>query len=424
MATLTRREVLAAGLAIGGTAASALAPWPARAATAPSARRFLFIYASGGWDPLCAFATHLEGPEVQAEPEATVAMAGSIPYVSHPRRPSVDRFFEQHHQSLAVVNGLHVPSVSHAVALRLMTTGNVSAAGGDWATRIAAAQAEDFLVPHLLVGGPGFFGEMGMFVARASTSSQLADLSSGQILLNSDLAVGMPAPTDSNAVDAWLAEQNQSRAQETAAQAQLVQGYGSSLERAEQLGALGAELSLSGGEAFTDQLRLGVDALALGLSRSVTLNHPERSALTRWDSHSNSHMQQSELFEDLFAHLLTLAQTLATTPGVQAPTLAEEVVVVVLSEMGRTPLLNSAGGKDHWPYTSALLFGPGVRGGQVLGGFDAGLVGQKLDPESGAVHSDGILAGQDTLGATLMELAGADPFDAGYQGPLLSALID
>lgn len=414
----TRREALIGGLALG---AAALSASPARAALDPSARRFLFIYTSGGWDPLCAFAP-LHGPGVHAEPEATLAMAGALPYVSHPQRPSVDRFFEQHHASLAVVNGLHVPSVSHAVALRLMTTGKVSGAGGDWPTRIAAAQAQDFLVPHLLVGGPGFFGDLGMYVARASSSTQLADLSSGAILAQSELPVDMPAPQDSQAVDAWLAQENAARSERSAAQARLAQGYASSLERAAALRGIDAELSLSGGDAFPEQLRLGINALATGLSRSVTLNHPERSALTRWDTHANSHMQQSELFEDLFAQLLGLAETLATTPGVQAPTLAEEVVVVVLSEMGRTPLLNSAGGKDHWPYTSALLFGPGVRGGQALGGFDQGLVGQRMDPESGAVDPEGALIGQDTLGATLLDLAGADPYEAGYQGPLLTAL--
>ena len=32
-------------------------------------------------------------------------------------------------------------------------------------------------------------------------------------------------------------------------------------------------------------------------------------------------------------------------------------MVVVVSEMSRTPVMNSDNGKDHWSYTSALLFG-------------------------------------------------------------------
>ena len=39
----------------------------------------------------------------------------------------------------------------------------------------------------------------------------------------------------------------------------------------------------------------------------------------------------------------------------------DELTVVVLSEMTRTPKFNVSGGKDPWPYTSALLLGHGLQ---------------------------------------------------------------
>ncbi|MBK8974404.1 MAG: DUF1501 domain-containing protein [Planctomycetes bacterium] len=52
--------------------------------------------------------------------------------------------------------------------------------------------------------------------------------------------------------------------------------------------------------------------------------------------------------------------------------LADAVTVLVASEFGRTPRLNPAGGRDHWPRAqSALLFGGGVRRGVVVGATDA-----------------------------------------------------
>ncbi|MGL4424166.1 MAG: DUF1501 domain-containing protein, partial [Gemmataceae bacterium] len=46
-------------------------------------------------------------------------------------------------------------------------------------------------------------------------------------------------------------------------------------------------------------------------------------------------------------------------------------LVLVAGEFGRTPHLNSQGGRDHWPgCQSILLFGGGVRGGQVVGRSD------------------------------------------------------
>ena len=43
-----------------------------------------------------------------------------------------------------------------------------------------------------------------------------------------------------------------------------------------------------------------------------------------------------------------------------------------MGEFGRTPKLNTAGGRDHWPRVfSVLLAGGGVPGGQVIGASDA-----------------------------------------------------
>ena len=46
-------------------------------------------------------------------------------------------------------------------------------------------------------------------------------------------------------------------------------------------------------------------------------------------------------------------------------------LVVYLTEFGRTPKINSNGGRDHWGYSGSIFYaGGGVRGGQVLGATD------------------------------------------------------
>jgi uncharacterized protein (DUF1501 family) len=48
--------------------------------------------------------------------------------------------------------------------------------------------------------------------------------------------------------------------------------------------------------------------------------------------------------------------------------LEQDVAVVVWGEMGRTPRINSGGGRDHWPAVGcALLAGGGLKTGQVIG---------------------------------------------------------
>ncbi len=49
----------------------------------------------------------------------------------------------------------------------------------------------------------------------------------------------------------------------------------------------------------------------------------------------------------------------------------DDVMVVVWGEFGRTPVVNSSGGRDHWPRVSpCLLAGGGLRCGQVIGSTD------------------------------------------------------
>ncbi len=48
--------------------------------------------------------------------------------------------------------------------------------------------------------------------------------------------------------------------------------------------------------------------------------------------------------------------------------LLENTFVVWLTDFGRTPIINSAAGRDHWSTASIATFaGAGVRGGQILG---------------------------------------------------------
>lgn len=50
----------------------------------------------------------------------------------------------------------------------------------------------------------------------------------------------------------------------------------------------------------------------------------------------------------------------------------ETTLVMIASEFGRTPRMNATGGRDHWPRASStLLFGAGLKLGEVVGKTDA-----------------------------------------------------
>jgi hypothetical protein len=80
--------------------------------------------------------------------------------------------------------------------------------------------------------------------------------------------------------------------------------------------------------------------------------------------------------------------------------LLRTTLVALLTDFGRTPVINKSAGRDHWPGVFSVLFaGAGIRGGQVLGASD----------RTGAAPREGRVGPKD-LAATLYHLLGIDPF--------------
>lgn len=96
----------------------------------------------------------------------------------------------------------------------------------------------------------------------------------------------------------------------------------------------------------------------------------------------------------------SLDQALAAlTDDLDERGMLEETLVVVMGEFGRTPKINTSGGRDHWPRVfSVALAGGGVRGGQVMGASDA--VGEQ-PRETPVTPSD--------IAATIYTLLGVSP---------------
>lgn len=60
--------------------------------------------------------------------------------------------------------------------------------------------------------------------------------------------------------------------------------------------------------------------------------------------------------------------------------LSDKILLIVTGEMGRTPRLNNNGGRDHYgELTPLLLFGGGLKTGQVIGQTDS-QAGRSIDP--------------------------------------------
>jgi hypothetical protein len=89
-----------------------------------------------------------------------------------------------------------------------------------------------------------------------------------------------------------------------------------------------------------------------------------------WDIHGSAPFSPIEAYRDLLGPMFDNAYA-TLLEDLQDRGLLEDTMVVATGEFGRTPKINPAGGRDHWPQCwSMALAGGGIRGGQVVGASD------------------------------------------------------
>lgn len=89
-----------------------------------------------------------------------------------------------------------------------------------------------------------------------------------------------------------------------------------------------------------------------------------------WDIHGSKPFSPISCYRDLIGPMFDNAYA-TLLEELSARGLLESTLVLAMGEFGRTPRVNPAGGRDHWPPCWTILFaGGGVRGGQVVGASD------------------------------------------------------
>jgi hypothetical protein len=113
-----------------------------------------------------------------------------------------------------------------------------------------------------------------------------------------------------------------------------------------------------------------------------------------WDTHANNFPHPRErLMPPTDQALASLLDDLASRG------LLKDTLVVCMGEFGRLPLINSHGGREHWPFVqSIVLAGAGIPGGSVYGSSD----------RIGAQPADKPVTPAELI-ATLLHLLGVRP---------------
>lgn len=409
-----RRSFLKLGLgaaALGGGALAGLCP-PRRALAGPENAnapcKLVIFLAYGGWDTTWALDPKPDAAEVDLVP-GDVQMFGDIPIWTHAERPAVSEFFSQWGSRSAVINGVAVESLAHETCSKMMLAGGLGSRP-DLAARVAASLGSERALPYLSFSSQAKIDGSEALAGAFGQTNQLMALSTpgygwprpGQT--EPDMGLQL-TPAEREAVAAHLDRRRASLRQETEASprsARMVDDYDHALRRARDLRSAANQGGVLADPAIFEDTEAPWDkvagAFAEGLSQCAIIQ-PDLF----WDTHAFN-ATQGQMHQDFFAGLNALMAALA------ARDLVDETVVLVASEMGRTPRHNADGGKDHWPWTSAMVVGQGVAGGRVYGSTNEWLQPSAVDLRTGALSEGGAdLHAEHVLHAVAKLVGVADP---------------
>ncbi len=376
--SISRRAFFTGGLAVAASA-GLVGLRHRRANAAPSKpRRVVLVFASGAWDP-----TYTIDPKPGVDgidgPSGELKNLGGLPILTEASRPNVEAFFAAHGSMTTVINGINIASVAHPQSSHRILSGVNDDTAPDVAALAAASHGADLAAPYLVLGRTAYSGPYAALSARTGSVNQLITLLDPLISFPVVGQQGLPLlPTSQE--EALIREHvlAQAAREQLGRPSKRLDDFISSLDRSDAIREIGQIGEIEFARSLDAQVSLAVEALERELCYSVQIESGG------FDTHENN-QQQGPLADNLYGGLKTLVDELIARPGSSGGKLIDETMVIVVSEMGRTPKLNAAMGKDHWPVTSALVIGGGIDGGRVLAGTTDNLDAAGVDLHTGAL---------------------------------------
>ena len=363
---------------------------------------YVVFNASGGWDT-----TYLMDPKGVGEinrlyKNGDIQTKGNLTYAPIAKHikggMSNKDFFEKYGNELLVVNGIDYSVNNHTPCARYMATGKLdSLRYPTFAALAAACKGPDQPIAFLTFGN---YSGTGNIVPM----SRVPYLQSLTQIANADHVHGNPAhpyhdDCALNAIEKALDRQFNERTKI----ARLPR-----VERAENM-LFAAQLnskalkrvaphvpkSLPKGR-LEQQAEIALCSFKAGVAVSANLN------IGQFDSHANNDQDQMKLIPEFLAgidYLVNRAEALG---------IRDKLVIIMQSEMGRTPHYNAGNGKDHWSIGSIMFMGAGIKGNRVIGKTDDGQFLKPVDPKTLNLSDKGIRIRPEHLHQSLRQLAGIE----------------
>lgn len=406
-------KVLGAGSALALTSQPMLRALADPQKGAPSDEFFVFIHQSGGWDitlwsdPRFAETKYVDpATTTRVDPAGMplwkdgtgVEGAGSSfsPITPDPKSklvfgPAIGDL-ARHWDKLCLFNGVAMSTVSHPDGTYFSSTGRHLAGGrpvvSSIDTVIAAELGLSQLIPSISVGFPT--AAIGRDLPQKALPVRVANL--GGVTKSITRSTKFETPEDRAAVTAVLSEEVAELATRSWDQTPWT-AFGL------QLTALGEILDPAKGfKAMFDPAELAkkypafpfsskpdgvkiqkdavvnaafaVEAMSRNVVRSVSFS------TSACDTHNTNYEDHGQILRETFDVIAALIDALAATPHPtkQGKKLLDHTHIMVTSDFCRTPTINLAGGRDHYPNNSTLIVSPKFQGNTLFGASDEQLL--------------------------------------------------
>jgi uncharacterized protein (DUF1501 family) len=391
-------------------------PLNADAATEPppyDGPYFVVFNASGGWDT-----TYLMDPKGVNQinrlyEEGDILTQGNhrfAPIAAHIEAGmSNEDFFGKYGSELMVLNGLDYSVNNHSPCSRYMATGKLdSLAYPTFAALVSACKGSEAPLAFLTFGQYSATGNL-VPMARVPYLNSLnklanADAVSGaaQHPYHDDFVIDRIERALKEQMEARVAEVRLPRVERAQSMLYAAQVNSKALKRVTP-----HVPKTSPKERLSQQADIALASFKAGVCVSANLS------IGQFDSHNNNDPDQMKLIPELLAgvdYLVTRAEDLQ---------IRDKLMIVMQSEMGRTPTYNKGNGKDHWSIGSIMFMGQGIQGNRVVGATDDQQFLIPINSNTLATDSDnGIRVRPEHIHLALRKFAGIGSHAFSKQFPL------
>jgi Protein of unknown function (DUF1501) len=337
---------------------------------------YIVINASGGWDTTYLMDPKGIGGINRLYKEGDILTKGAHKFAPTEKHKNGgmgnEEFYAEFANELLVLNGLDYSVNNHSPGARYMATGKLdSMAYPTFAALVAACKGPTCPLSFLTFGN---YSATGNIVAM----SRVPYLPSLQRIANADAIEGNPkSPYHEDfalaRIEQALREQRESRAAMPLLPRQ---------ERAESM-LYAAQVNAKSMQRITPHIPKSIPKERIAQQAEIALASFKAGvcvsanlSIGQFDSHANNDTDQMKLLPEFLAGIAYILRRAGELK------IREKLIVVVQSEMGRTPDYNKGNGKDHWSIGSIMFIGPGIKGNRVLGATDEKQFAVPMNPKT------------------------------------------